>query len=260
MVKRFLGWDCANKSLAWSYFDIDVHIYSKMSMLCDEAVNIVKKYNEQNGSTGIKAAMSHPGFLDEFTELLNIMNHFLDNFIKYHSAGAVDVLNGRKVSDCDEIERTASLHKFLVNNPYISTPNIMLMDGDGTSTDVIIEHQPSKVGNKTNNKSTMVGHQLMFYYAENNPAIVNPKLKNKIYFKEALEYEAFLAEEIPKHKDKKAAVYAARKRHSKMNFLYLVDVFELNHILVGVPKDCMDDLADSTMQVLAYLVENKKFI
>jgi hypothetical protein len=86
------------------------------------------------------------------------MNHFLDEFITYHSAGAVDVLDGRKVSDCNEIERTCALYKFLVNSPNVSLPNILLIDRDGYDTNVIIEHQPSKVGSKTNNKSTMVGH------------------------------------------------------------------------------------------------------
>lgn len=271
MVKRFLGWDCANKTLAWSHFDVDVHIYSKIYIICDEIEDILTTYLGRDFVRGLARGltdaqrdlladtMEDPEFIGLIAFALDVLDYFMGNFIEYLSAGVVDVLEGRKVSDCDEIERSCALHKFLSAGP-VSDDCVTICDGMDTRTHVVIEHQPSKIGKKTNNKSTMVGHQLMFYYIGYDPVIVNPKLKNNIALADHLVFSKFLEVELPKHKEKKDTVYAARKAHSKANFLYLLKVFDIEYILEGVPKSCLDDLADSTMQILAWLVENKKFI
>jgi hypothetical protein len=208
----------------------------------------------------VKLTFEDPNFLDEFLFIINAANHFVSGFIRFISAGVVDVLEGRKVADCDEIERTRALCKFLTGSIDVSAEAIAMLDFEGPVTKPIIEHQPSKIGQKTNNKSTMVGHQLMFYYNDWKPVIVNPRLKNNIALADHLAYKIFLDREIPRHKSHKDAVYAARKTHSRANFLYLLKIFDLEYILEGVPKSCYDDLADSCMQILAYIVDNKLFI
>jgi hypothetical protein len=135
----------------------------------------------------------------------------------------------------------------------------MAIDTDGIRTQVIIEHQPSKIGTKTNNKSTAVGHQLMFYYITRNPILIHPKLKNDITLCAELEYEKFYIAAMAKNKSRKDAIYSARKLHSKSSLLHLCKIFHLENILVGISKSCLDDLADSVMQIFAYLCENKLF-
>jgi hypothetical protein len=206
----------------------------------------------------------NPEFMQHLANFISVLHYFLSNFIRFHSAGVKDVLDGKLVSETDEVERTKCLHKFLRASPVSLEKIEYRSDADDGVTNVpvnvIIEHQPSKIGMKTNNKSTMVGHQLLFYYVNigvNGPILISPKLKNNISLDEGLRYEGFLAAQTRRnHKD---AVYAARKQHSKESMLHLLKVFNQEHILEGVPKSCFDDLADSIMQVIAYLVENKIF-
>lgn len=262
MTKRFLGWDCANKTLAWSYFDIDTHIYSKMVFICDNLVQLMATYMGKDIARDFphlspiqreifSDCVVDPDFLDELCYILDAANYFLDGFITYHSSGVADVLEGRNVDECDEIARTHALNKFLMRSDVSSC---------SPDTQCIIEHQPSKVGTKTNNKSTMVGHQLMFYYAAYNPVIVNPKLKNNLTLREGLSFAKFLEVEMAKGKSKKDASYPARKKHSKASLIHLLNTFNCSHVLDTSPKSCWDDLADSSMQVLAWMIENKKFI
>lgn len=269
MTKRFLGWDCANKTLAWSYFNIDTHIYSKMSILCDNLADLVSTYMGPDILMSLPRGLNDsqrehfceviedPQFMEEFMDIIGAMEYFTDNFITYLSSGVVDVLGGRKVSECDEIERSHALHKFLNSSADVS---MSALASTNLPLRTIIEHQPSKIGTKTNNKSTMVGHQLMFYYINHQPTIVDPKLKNNIMLSVELPFERFLMEELPKHKDRRDAVYTARKRHSRENFLHMLRVFGCMNVIENVPKSCLDDLADSSMQVLAWLVTNKQFV
>lgn len=263
-MKKFLGWDCANRTLAWSYVCIDTHIYSKLSILVDELCTLfdiymgdgfsvrMLKFNSLNPTEQemFRETLQDPEFIEQFLFILDAMYYFSSQFIQYISSGVADILQGKKVNETSEIERTEALWRFLINHKQIAC-----IDGKP-----IIEHQPPKIGSKTNNKSTAVSQQLAFYYIEHSPVFIDPKLKNNIALSEDLTFALYLAEEIPKHKSLKDARYSARKLHSKESFLYLIKVFDLEHVIDDVPRAVLDDLADSTMQILAYLVENKLFV
>lgn len=236
MSKKFIGWDCAYKSLAWSYITVDTQVYEKLHCMVP--------YLAQSISCA-KAS-------GDLTDVLRVLNDMLTatRFVCFISCGVVDCLNGKKISETDEISRTKSIWDFLQSKPELAVPNDCVP---------IIEHQPSKIGSKTNNKSSVVGHQLMFFYVERDTVLVNPTLKNKICVRTGLDFETVLAREIPKHKNMSDARYTARKLHSKENFLYFVNTFGYENILAGVKKKYLDDLADATMQILAYMVEQKMF-
>lgn len=266
---RFLGWDCANKTLAWSYFDIDTAIYTKLNNISNDLNNLIITYcghaflqNLPNGLNDqyrkiLVDNLADVEFTNQLSQIVRKITNVLDNFIVYKSAGVADVLLGKKVNECDEIYRTKCLWNFLNNHAHL---NIRALDHlPGEKTQVIIEHQPSKIGSKTNNKSTMVSHQLAFYYVNNDPILVESKLKNTIYLSNDLKYDLFLKFEMDKGKDKKSSGYVSRKAHSKANFIYLLKTFNCDHILTGISKQCYDDLADSTMQVLAYLINKNLF-
>jgi hypothetical protein len=200
--------------------------------------------------------LEDPDFKAMFIFHLSVIKYHADNFITFHSSGVTDILNGQLVSNVSEIDRIKCLHKFLTSGP-VSQTAIAKLDQDGIHTHCFIEHQPSKIGSKTNNKSTAVSHNIAFYYIDQHPILVNPKLKNKLALHRDLNFDAFVTKY--KHlKSNKDAIYKARKEHSKANLLYLAEVFELD-IIQGISKSCLDDLADATLQVLAYLVENKLF-
>lgn len=271
MSRQFLGWDCANKTLAWSHISIDIHIYSKLSIIIDEFVSIIDDYmgcdfsyamvnglNDEQREL-LSMNLEDPEFCEIVKFVLDTILYFTDNFIIYFSNGVVDILNGKKVSETDELYRTHALYNWLVNSDVELGKIYTIDDFYKRKTTTIIEHQPSKIGTKTNNKSTAVGHQLAFYYINNDPIFINPKLKNNISFGEGMYFAEYLSAELAKNKSRKDAIYAARKSHSRDNFLYLVSVLDLDEILEHIPRSCLDDLADSTMQILAYLVENKLF-
>lgn len=262
-MRKFLGWDCANKTLAWSYVCVDTHIYSKLSILADDLRELFDLYLgahftrraasnslSQNDRENLRLVLQDPEFIEQYVFILDVVYYFTEQFFQYLSAGVVDILKGKKVHETTEIERTSALWKFLINHPEIAC----------VDAQTIIEHQPPKIGSKTNNKSTAVSYQLAFYYIEHDPIMIDPKLKNNIALASNLTFSRFLAEEIPKHKSLKDARYAARKIHSRENFLFLLSVFELDYIIDDIPRAVLDDLADSTMQIFAYLVENKLFV
>ncbi len=283
MYKRFLGWDCANKTLAWSHVDIDVHIYSKISMLGESMAELIDSYmgkgisrrllrltpNEQQQLT---MNLQDPEFLSEVLFIFDALNYFVSKFIQYISLGVVDVLCGAKVDSTNDVQRTRALWEFLTNSEVKNTKNMGLP---------IIEHQPNKIGSKTNSKSTAVSQQLAFYYIEHSPIMIDPRLKNNLSLSADLHFDDFLTKEINKKKikatkgtdksvkvttkeptkeDLKSARYSARKKHSKFSFLYLINVFELDYLIEDISLTVMDDLADSTMEILAHLVENKLFV
>lgn len=259
MTKRFLGWDCANKTLAWSYMDIDLHIVKKLLMITQDMETMFTEYLGVDMYSATKGAyrpdfimMLHdPEIIERLGYMLDSMSYFLDNFINYVSAGVADILEGRKIYTVSEIDRTRALHKFLTTHGSVSSPS--------PGTQVIIEHQ-NKIGGVTNGQSTAVSHQLAFYYVEHNPTFVDPKLKNMMALRPDLTLERFIADEIPKHRNLRDAKYIAGKKHSKANFLYVLDVFGLSHMIDGISKSVLDDLADSFMEVFAYLCKNKLYI
>lgn len=268
---------------------IDVHIYSKLSIIADDLRLFMYLYFGPVVNPTDFAMMIHDSdFMDWIRFYIDIMDYFTSQFIIYESAGVSDVLEGSRVADTTEIARTRCLRDYLKreHNTVDLCP----------STRVIIEHQPVKIGSKTNNKSTTVSHQLAFYYIDHNPVFVEPKLKNTIAIRVGLEYATMFASElervrvrdcardcarvcasvctsvctrvcasdqpeepkpIKKHKDLK---YRVNKMHSKANFIHLVTTFGCEHVIDNVYTSDLDDLADSTMQIFAYLIKNKLFI
>lgn len=270
-MKQYLSWDCANKTLAWSLLEIDTHIYSKLSMLGSNVVSLYEQYLgpvakkimlgeklSHADQTAFTMALYDPVFVHDILYLLQAINCFIDDFATYISSGVADTLCGKAVRETSDIERTMQLHKFLTNS-NIAVPRLALLQSSAP-VKVIIEHQPSRIGEKTNTKSTMVAHQLAFYYIEYSPIFISPKFKNQIALADNLGFQTFVDYETNRGRSGRDMMYSARKKHSKANFLYFLKTFGLESILCGLSKSVFDDLADSTMQVFAYLVKNKQFI
>ena len=262
-MATYLGWDCANRTLAWSYVKVDTNIFSHMREALDGVIDCVNMYVgadvTRRWAAGLytQADGAHLADCladDEFTHALLISiqeaSRVAGGLLTYKSAGVVDLLAGQKVAEVTEVGRTRALWMFLTGHPILSAPE--------PDTRVIIEHQPAKIGVSANNNSTVVSHNLVFYYINYDPVFVDPKLKNKIHCASGMEYETYLR--ATTRKSAQDARYAARKKHSKDNFLLMIRVLGHEHILAGIKSAVYDDLADSTMQIIAYLVENKMFV
>lgn len=229
--RSFLSWDCGHKTLAWSYFRIDV----------GAASNIAQFYR-------VISESADP--LAELAANLDVLDNILANFVYYYSAGVADVLCGRNVNDTDDVGRAKALWKFLCNHTSVRADQL------AAGTTVIIEHQPSKVGpmrNKANEKSTAVAQQLAFYYAEYETVFIDPKLKNNLVLAPHLRYEDYLSRiKAAKKNTKQDPKYQARKEHSADSLAYFARSFGLD-ITRDVKPAILHNLADSTMQALAYI-------
>ncbi len=260
-MQKFLGWDCANKTLAWSLIQVDTTIYLKLNFLYTQLCDLVDTYVGPGAAATLAAGRGCPSFMEHlresindeefvkgFLHILGAIDYFLGRFISFQSCGVADILRGKKVNDVSMVERTMLLRNFLQANPQLQADK---------EVHVVIEYQPPKIGAKTNNKSTVVANQLLFYYISSNPVLIDPKVKNTIHFGKTI--EEYIQYELPRHKSPQDARYTARKKHSRDNFLHLVTVFNLTNAIKDVPRAVLDDLADSTMQILAHMVMNNVF-
>ena len=254
---RFLSWDCGHRTLAHSHVTINTRILPEITSIYNQLNAWIDKYAVENNPFTLCLESGDENYapIIELRKILDSASRLITTFILFHSVGVDDILNGKKVSDVGEIERTRALHKFLTTGPVslaaIEKVEKIYGTPGGRNTIVLVEQQPSKVGMATNNKSTMISYQIEFYYVSKELAVINPKLKNKLTIEQGMEFTTTYGGVSSK--------YAARKKHSKETFLRLIDVLGLNHVIRGVSMSCMDDLADATLQIIAYCKENKLF-
>lgn len=233
-MTTFLGWDCANKSLAWSHVTVDTNIFYKLAVLLPDLVDATAKLCDQCDDNSVELCI---GVIGRFRSIMH-------GFLRYHSADVVDLLCGQKLEDVGEIDRTRALCDFL--------PSI---DIDITTTHVIIERQ-NNIGKMVNRPSTAVSAQLAFYYTMQGCecSYIDPKLKNQLVLSPGLCVNDFIQRELAKNNKCLTSVkYNARKKHAKASFTYMLDVFGQSHVYERVPKTYHDDLADSTMEIIAYV-------
>jgi hypothetical protein len=203
MKQTYLSWDCANKSLAWALVVIDFGVIG----LCRDV---------------LKSTVS----VEEKSSLL--LCH-TSNFITVLDLGCVDLIGGLAVKNTDNVTRARNLKKFLEDKTLK-----MALPKD---TIVIIEHQPPRLSGKFGSKipkSTIIEHQLTYFFSDYKIVLVSPKMKTQ--------------NEI-RGPTSKSMTYVERKRHSVEDFRYIIELFDLK---VNMPKKC-DDIADAFNQIFSVI-------
>lgn len=259
--KQFLGFDCANKSLGYTLAYVNISLDSQISALKSNLLDILigssaadsfKKYCEIHAindaaRTLIQKNKTSKLLNEAIVELQNTMStdktiinaiaryilaayEISANSFKYVSCGVADLIPGRKVKETKLLERTIPLKKFL---------SAIKPDDDAI---VIIEEQPSTVNDKSNTVQDQICYE---YCCSHNVKNILPKWKNRLCFGDGLSYEEIRA----KYKKK----YTANKNHSKLNFLRFIEITGQEKMIEGVKKENYDDLADSCMQIIAYV-------
>jgi hypothetical protein len=218
----YLSFDIANKSLAISLISFDKEYKEKINQII----------NNNYESTLIS---------------MNRLNKQLNNIINYHIYEVVDLIPQKKVKNTTIIYRSNKLKEYL-NKLNINIQEIKNKNNIDKLT-VLIEYQPS-----FNEKSRTIYNQIIYEYSDNNLYnifIMNPLYKNKIYFNNELKHSSFM--------QKYNNNYIANKNHTKANFLYFLDKYHLEYVIKNIKKKNLDDLADSFMQIIAYIyiVENQ---
>ncbi len=241
-MQKFIGWDCANKSLAWIHISINTDIYRK----CKDLVNKIECLVNANIGATLSLDL-YMEFISSVGKLVTECNMLLESFVNVISADVVDILKGCPVLSSSEMQRIALLHEFLHNDTRVQLHTLQ-------GSMPIIEHQPNKMGGGANGKSTAIATQLAFHYTPLNPIFVSPKIKNTIAFATGLALQDFAPTSSSRN-----ALYRARKRHSRENFLYFMELFGLTHSISHIPKKYQCDIADAFMQIIAHLAKSGNF-
>lgn len=221
----YLSIDVANKSLAISFLK-----YNKINK-----EQIVNGLNDLNNDS-IKLQIAN---------LLNI-NYNLNNIINYHICEVIDLLPNKKVKNTNILERSKALKNYLTLlqirlNNLIELNNI-------NKIILLIEAQPS-----FNDKSRATFNQIIYEFSNNSIykiKVMNAMYKNCIFFNKDLKHYYFI--------QKYSNNYTANKNHTKENFKYFLKEFNMLDKLKNIKKKNYDDIADSFMQIFAYIIIIKK--
>ena len=100
-----------------------------------------------------------------------------------------------------------------------------------------------------NDKCRTVSSQILYHISKYNSKklLVGPSLKNMLNIN-GNPYSNF----ITKYKTN----YAANKNHSKVNFMELLNILNGKHIIDHIKKGNIDDIADSVLMSLAWVMKN----
>lgn len=252
MSKLFLGWDCANKSLAWSYLSIDTDIVNKLSKIYIELLGILgitrpvtMLHCTADNLARARSSMNDVNKVNQLYDLIRRLDKITCEFITVMSIGVEDILNGKNANMLSDVERTRALSTFLQKQNLCADV-------------VLIEQQPVRIGAKVNNKSSIVSYQLAYHYI-NSPevAFVSPKIKNSFLVLPGVDFSAILAKYLLRYKDPKKAEYAARKEHSTELLIRLAQLFKFTHSIAKIPTSILHNAADATLQILAHIKKNR---
>lgn len=221
-MKRFIAFDCANKSLAISVIDYNNNWKNDIR-------SIIENYKKPT-------TLSIESLQNKLIMLQKIQTTLKTRFI-IHYLGVHDLLPGQKVKETDAVYRASQLFKVLSNiQEYINE-----------NTEILIEYQMGP-----NDKSRAVSSQIIYHFVSlmnhERVHIVGPSLKNKIELYEGGAYADFIC--------KYRQNYTANKAHTKANFYKFIDMYNnalTSKAMLNISKKNVDDIADSCMMTLAWI-------
>ena len=262
-MQSFIGWDCANRTLAYTY----------MSVATTETINevlgaLVDELYAKLAALGVKSYGCDSFENISVAECMDILDIILartKDLVSIQKCEVHDILNGKLTSETTEIERVKLLSLYLKKEH----PNALI----APETITVIEHQPS-----LNIKTTQISNLLVMHFAENNPEFISPHLKNNINFTRQT-YEDVLRDCMSKFLEKnnkarankqqplitehdltdeqrKRVEYRARKAHAVINYTAICQTFGFAGHKRPVGKK-EDDKADAMMSVMAWIVKNR---
>lgn len=231
----FISFDVATKSLAVSIIEYNINYLDDI-----EAAIIEYHKNKPNlqGSKNINK------LLEAYICLLDQTKKIFDTKMKIIDLRVKDLIPGKKLSETTIVERTSALYKYLCEiDQKIADLNLEPKD-----ILFLIEYQMGP-----NDKSRVISSQIMYHFtkfattidSEPNIQLVGPSLKNKIIIGGLdSNYSEFL--------EKYSCNYTANKNHAKYNFIKLIKYLDVEHMINGIRKKNIDDIADSVLMSLAY--------
>lgn len=215
----YLGWDCANRTLAFVLMKIDMNELAA----CERDINTVTTF-----------------------EQLNALRARVRNIIEIRHARVVDLLENN-IGTYTRVQLARKLGEFL-DNSEVSAARIRDLHPQ-----VIIEYQPPKLarwGGATTEQASTVAHQLMFYYREFDANYIDSKEKNKVAARPDLTFERYLA-----GCDTESRRKSARKKHTSDNFTLILSSYNCAGV-AAIKKSLLNHAADACLQIIAFVKKN----
>jgi len=211
----YLGWDCANRTLAFVLMKFDLEELAA----CERDISTVVTI-----------------------EQLEALRARIRGIIEIRRASVIDLL-GDNIKNFTYVQLAKKLGDFLENSE-VSAARIREL-----APRVIIEYQPPKLarwGGATTEQASTVAHQLMFYYRDFETSYIDSKEKNKIAARPDLTYERYIA-----GCDTESRKKTARKKHTTDNFTWLLEKY--TNAGVAIKPALMNHAADACLQIIAFI-------
>ena len=237
---RIVSFDCANKSLGVSILNYNLNISKdiklKYDMYLAEKAELLKNFND----------IKMNKLLEKYIKLLDETIKLVSNKITIEFLDVVDLIPGKKVKETDPVYRTDKLYDYLNNiidplvNFTIDKEYIFLLE---------FQMGPNV---KSGTVSAQIMYHLMKYKNGDNIKLIGPSLKNKIIIGGSHNnYKNYI--------EKYTTNYGANKAHSKQNFLDLLKYLDSEIMIKDIKKKNIDDIADSVLMSLAFVLSNEEF-
>lgn len=217
---RILSWDCAYRTLGWTIVTVDRNVHVRRAQL------------EQDIAMATTAESRVCAML--------AMRDYLSSWFTVEQIGVDDVLDGKKVKNVRGIDRTRALRDYLVRRKAL----------DDSADIVLVEGQPPALTTgtvkKVNTGSSVVGHQLVFYFLDQQVETISPGKKNKVCLAPRLAFEVFSGGNN---------TYEMRKRHAVASCDELLCYMTRTALAqyLAIPSVVRNNAADALLQVVAYL-------
>lgn len=217
----YLSFDCATKTLAY----ILVKIKPDHLFIDTNELRKVLKHLEHRLKTD--------GYSIDVHNAVKKIDDKLNNTIQIISGDCVDLFPGIYNKDINTINRIKALSVYINKDikPIINNiPHEQLH--------VLVEFQMS-----FNTQSKIISTALLTLFADYDIQLINPSLKNKLYFNDKGHYCYFM--------EKYKSSYLANKNHALYNYLVFEQVFNQS---VNLSNKLKGHVADAFMQILGYLI------
>jgi hypothetical protein len=237
---KYIGIDLATKSLAVSIIDYNPDFIREMNQQLDDWIEYKNRYIEWCAESGMEDIET---LLIQFNKTLDKITDVLDGRLKILDMSVVDLIPGDKVADVSVVDRTTKLHQYM--NTIFDSKLSLYKPQDMT---FLLEYQMGP-----NIKSNLVASQVIYHLAKyrngDNIVLVGPSLKNKIMIGDR---EAHYSNFVNRY----TTLYAANKNHTKFNLQRLLEFTGDKFPPKGIKKANVDDIADTVMMTMAWLLKN----
>lgn len=221
MKQWYLSFDCATKTFAYILIKVN---FDQLFIDTIELLKVVKQ---------LEIKLKQNGYSKELERIINKIDNKTKYAIEIITGNCIDLIPEIANKDIDTVQRVKIVSDYTKSKLF---PLIKDIPTDQLS--VIVEFQMSH-----NTQSKVVSIALLTLFSEYELYLVNPCLKNKLYFTEEGRYSYF----IEKYKN----TYDANKKHALHNYKEFERIFDQK---INLSDKLKGHVSDAFMQVLGHIM------